>query len=52
MVLAKTNSFRIKYKFVQQTLNVYKANLIALKMIIMSNFYKHILKKYRILLKL
>ena len=36
-VLAKTNSFRMRYEFIDQTLDVHKSNTVALKIMIMSN---------------
>ena len=38
-VLAKTNSFRIRYGFVDQTLDIRKSNTVVLKMMMMSNFH-------------
>ena len=45
-MLVKTNSFRMRYGFVQQTLDVCKTNaLMILKIIIMLNTHLHILEK-------
>ena len=51
-MLAKVNSFKMRYGFVDRTLDVYKPNAVALKMIIMSNSYWHILEKWKIVLTL
>lgn len=44
-MLAKTNSFRMRYKFINQTLDVCKSNTIVLKIMIISNFFLIYIKK-------
>ncbi len=51
-MLARTNGFRIRYGFMQRTLDSCKANAMALKMIMMSNSHQDTLEKCRILLML
>lgn len=47
------NNFKIKYGFINQILNICKANaVIVRKMIIMFNFYQYVLKKQKILPKI
>ena len=51
-MLSRTKGFKIKYRFVEQTLDVCNANTMVLKMMIMLNSYQYSLKKCKILLKL
>lgn len=51
-MLSKTNNFQIKYKIVNQILEIYKTNIITLKIIMILNSYWHTLEKCKILLKL
>ena len=51
-MLAKINSFKMRYGFVNQILDVHKLNAVALKMMMMSNSHWHILEKCKILLTL
>ncbi len=44
-MLAETKSFKMRYRFIYQTLDVYKANTVALKMMMILNFYWYIYKK-------
>ena len=44
-MLAKSNSFQIRYGFIHRALNINKPNIIALKMIIISSSHAHIFKK-------